>query len=564
MHSNTEKHLTGIDQFGRVVQPVAGYRENRTVGMFYWFWMGQPMAKDIYDATKIMAMEDGRNILYYKGDNPASPNGQAHWWGEPLLGYYNCNDEWVLERHMEMIGLMGVDFIYFDTTNAVIYPDVFRRLLPIIVKMRKNGFPAPQVAFYTHSRSLDTIRHIYNSVYKPGFCPEAWYMMNGKPFIIGYQTVEEDLEEAALRSDNNYNPEPLSEEILDFFYFKKANWPFDETLADGFPWIEWHYPAPLHDVKPSVMSVSVASHPKVPMSFTLTRGLLNWGRGYDPETQTNVTENSERGTFYQLNWDRAIETDPDIVSLGGWNEWIAYKQLYDNEYMLCDACDLEFSRDIEPMKGGYEDAFYLQSIENIRRYKGEGRGLKAAPAAEINLHTGAGFEKGVRFTVPVSQVPARDALGAAPTVHYKEAAPRNQIKEVTVAHDENYVYFKVECENAITAPEGSNWMNIFIGTGEPGEKGWNSYEFVANRTPGKLETLKADFTGTEADNAEISCEGNTLLAAIERSALGLFGSPFQLYFKVSDGVKNPHDIMDTYLTGRSFPMGRLSLAYKGE
>lgn len=128
------------------------------------------------------------------------------------------------------------------------------------------------------------------------------------------------------------------------------------------------------------MNVTVASHPNVPFSFTLTRGLENWGRGWDPQARVNRPEDVNTGAFFQKQWDWAIENDPALVFVGGWNEWIAYKQLWEGEYMLCDAVDREFSRDIEPMCGGYEDAFYIQLIRNIRRYKGlEGSEKPAGP-----------------------------------------------------------------------------------------------------------------------------------------------------------------------------------------
>lgn len=95
--------------------------------------------------------------------------------------------------------------------------------------------------------------------------------------------------------------------------------------------------------------------------------------------------------------------------VGGWNEWIAYKQLWEGEYMLCDAVDREFSRDIEPMCGGYEDAFYIQLIRNIRRYKGlEGSEKPAgplrleatAPAPHPRDHRGSARRSGTRRPHP--------------------------------------------------------------------------------------------------------------------------------------------------------------------
>jgi hypothetical protein len=34
-----------------------------------------------------------------------------------------------------------------------------------------------------------------------------------------------------------------------------------------------------------------------------------------------------------------------------------------------------------------------------------------------------------------------------------------------------------------------------------------------------------------------------------------------IYFKVTDGIEHPEDIMDTYLSGSAMPMGRLSYLY---
>jgi len=31
-----------------------------------------------------------------------------------------------------------------------------------------------------------------------------------------------------------------------------------------------------------------------------------------------------------------------------------------------------------------------------------------------------------------------------------------------------------------------------------------------------------------------------------------------IYFKIADDIENPYDIMDYYVSGKSFPLGRLS------
>jgi len=63
-------------------------------------------------------------------------------------------------------------------------------------------------------------------------------------------------------------------------------------------------------------------------------------------------------------WERALEIDPPFVFVAGWNEWIAGRfnknaPFYGSgSVTFVDQFDQEFSRDCEPMKGGYRDNNY--------------------------------------------------------------------------------------------------------------------------------------------------------------------------------------------------------------
>ena len=153
----------------------------------------------------------------------------------------------------------------------------------------------------------------------------------------------------------------------------------------------------------------------------MTRGLVNGGRGWKPDLSKNVREDVDKETVFQRQWDQAIKTNPDMISSGGWNEWIAYKQLWDGEYMMCDAVNKEYSRDIEPMNGGYQDAFYIQMIQNIRRYKGIGRQeQKKTGKKTVNIHGNISQWDNVYYSlknIGCDDI-GRNNQGAAPTVHY--------------------------------------------------------------------------------------------------------------------------------------------------
>ncbi|MDR1518322.1 MAG: hypothetical protein LBS52_09625 [Dysgonamonadaceae bacterium] len=565
-------NIVGVDHFGRSFGTVSAFKKGRQVGMFFWPWIGQPYASGIYDTTKIAALPNGIKILTHFDhlDPKISPNGQAHYWGEPLWGYYNSDDEWVIRKQMQMITMAGVDFIFFDTTNALIYSNVFLKVCAVIDEMLKNGWNPPKVVFYTHSCSFQTVRELYATLYQPNRYPDTWYRIDGKPAIIAYTDAADDLREAASRNDNTYKPGTLSAEILDFFHFLKPQWPFDPVYPDGFPWVEWSFPQPLH-TQSQVMNVTVASHPTVPMSFSLTReNWINWGRGWNVTTRQNVAADVDKGTFFQSQWDQAISADPPMISVGGWNEWIAYKQPYDGEYMLCDAANREYSRDIEPMNGGYQDAFYLQLIRNIRRYKGINEPAEQNEAKTIDLSGDLSQWDGVKYVVrnPDEKFMARDTFGGSQTVRYIQAAPENKLQEIRVSYDTQNIYFYLKGKDKFSDYDGSeNWLNLFIGTGAPSAKGWESYEYVVGR---KIDSDKASagkfsggFTTSDAGWAKIVRENDVILLSVPRLAVGLSNAN-KFYFKVAMDVANPSDIMDYYKSGSAMPMGRLSYLYEFE
>ena len=562
-------NLVGVDQFGRSFGTITGFKKDRQVGMFFWPWIGQPYASGIYDATKIAALPNGIKILtdFNSYDESISPNGQAHYWGEPIWGYYNSEDEWVIRKQMQMIAAAGVDFIFFDTTNALIYSNVLLKVCRVIDDMLKNGWNPPKVVFYTHSHSFQTVRDLYRELYQPNRYPDTWYRVDGKPMIIAYTNAEDDLREASSRNDNSYQPGILSADILSFFHFVKPQWPSDPVYPAGFPWIEWSFPQPLH-TQSQVMNVTVASHPMVPMSFSLTRtGWINWGRGWDPTTKQNIAGDVNMGTFFQSQWDRAITADPPMISVGGWNEWIAYKQPYDGEYMLCDAVNKEYSRDIEPMNGGYEDAFYLQLIRNIRRYKGITENIELNEPETIDIEGALSQWEGVKYVVRNSdeEFMSRDSYGGSQTVRYTKPAPANKLLEIKVTYDIENIYFYLKGKEDFTVYDGNeNWLNIFIGTGEPSLKSWESYEYVVGREIGNNEAsigkFNTGFNATNIGKAKFVQARNVIQLSIPRTSIGMSETD-RFYFKMVMNVSGPSDIMNYYQSGSAMPMGRLSYMY---
>jgi len=559
-----QNKLVGVDKLGRSVMSVTTKDNGKQVGCFFWLWIGQPFASGVWDATEILKLENGADILYHQDKPGVSPSGQAHWWGKPIWGYYNSDDKWVLRKQLEMLGSAGVDFIYFDATNMVTYPQCYMPLMEIVEEMISEGNNPPRCAFYTHTRSVWTMRKLYDELYSKGLYENAWYKVDGKPFIIAFSDAQSDMnaEEITLRKRTDYDPGELEPEIRDFFYFRRPQWPCNDTVyPDGFPWVEWIYPQPIHT---DVMNVTVASHPNVPMSFTRTRGLENWGRGWDPEKKINQPDKCYEGSFFQLQWDNAIAAKDKLnfVSVGGWNEWIAYKQLWGGEYMLCDAADMELSRDIEPMEGGYEDNFYLQLIRNVRAFKDSGEPLEEnGVRISCDINSPESFEKGELY-VKIGQKPsARDHYGCTKELRYTAEAARNTLNKIYAANDADKLYFRIDAYDAFAPFSSCDNTCLYLGCGSPALKGYYSYEYVIKRIAKDkmaLYTLDENGAATFVKVLDCAANGKSLTFALELCDIAACD---RVYFKATDSVVMD-DIMKTYTTGSAMPMGRLSYEYK--
>jgi hypothetical protein len=394
----------------------------------------------------------------------------------------------------------------------------------------------------------------------------------------------------------------MEQTIRNFFYFKLSQWPDERAQCnicpdtsvyhpDGFPWIDWQKPQRVYGGNEmSIMSVSPAQHPQLPFSDSYLLGSLNWGRGFTISSRLNDSvastgdnhyrfisgkndsTNVKTGANFQEEWKVALKMDPEIVFVTGWNQWVALKQIIQQgtsseRIGFVDVFNEEYSNDLEPMMGGYNDAFYIQLIQNVRKYKGI-YGVAANPVSKtIDIHGDISQWDNITnvYRNIGSENYGRNSAAFAVT-KYVMPQPDNNLQEIRVTNDEDYIYFYIKAENNISAYASgkTSWMNLFIGTNQVRKQGWESYNYVVNRTPntdGSTSIEKLDSTGTKVANAEYLLTNNILQIKIPKSALGFSDSVFQFYFKVADGVQNEKNIMDYYVTGKSLPPGRLSFSY---
>ncbi|MCQ2432004.1 MAG: hypothetical protein MJ175_05295 [Clostridia bacterium] len=433
---NPSASLGGIDSLGRMLptEPIIRPDKSRQVGLFYFLWCGEHGRHRPYDVSKITAANPDAGSAT---DSPFwGGEGTYHHWGEPFYGYYYSDDEWVIRRHMTLFCDAGVDFLFFDTTNAIIYEKNVKIVLRVLQEYHDAGFRIPKVMFYTNTASGQTVEQIYRSVYAPKYCPDTWFCFGGKPVIIAKE-------------------EECSPETQAFFNIKMSQWPNEPDKRGGWPWMDFTRPQRVFenlDGEEEVINVSVAQHPQLRFGDSVLYGeTTNCGRMYHDGANDPSEEAFLGGANFGEQFDRAIETDPPVVLVTGWNEWIAgrWPGIPERPIMFVDCADAHYSRDLEMMRGGYFDNYYLQFISCIRRYKGQ-----EAADTHICRHVPGGDFR-------------RDNDGY--DKHYKNDTGRNPLASLYAEKVGDELIVRIKSHKPLEADRSGCFMQAFItGKGECG------------------------------------------------------------------------------------------------
>jgi hypothetical protein len=275
--------------------------------------------------------------------------------------------------------------------------------------------------------------------------------------------------------------------------------------------------------------------------------------------------------LYGLNvreqWERALQEDPRVVFVTGWNEWIAGRF---DEFLsvktppiFVDQFDHEHSRDIEPMRGGHGDNYYYQLINYVRRYKGVPAIASVSPQAiAIDGRFDDWRSVTPEFTDTVGDPVERDHAGWGEAGPYVNHTGRNDIVEAKVSFDQQQVYFYVRTREPLSPCTDPNWMWLLIDSDTNAATGWLGYEVLVNGTniAAEATTLQRNVGGRNEwaqplpINRRIS--GNELELAVPRAVLGDPQSPLRFDFKWIDNSLSSGEASDFTLNGDAAPNDR--------
>ena len=590
-YAATVNSVVATDALGRSFGESSVYASDKDVGVFYSVWHSDHVGNNgILDITKLQ--EENPDDLWDVSVN----TNFAHYWGEPLYGYYASDDPWVIERHLELFTMAGIDYLALDLTNISYYERNCRALFDKILEFQAQGWDVPQVMGlfsgcpYRGQVDIDKLNGFYNTFYKDSKYDSVWYRKGAKnkPLI-------------AIDMENEFKE--LSFELQNYFCFRNLMWPWSEYGTEQYrdmAWIDWCKEQQIFDVENlGMMSVSVAQHSdnvdprmsnSVDPSLKPLKYNYNRGRGwtyYENEYSadyanycntygTNNLELAHQGTNLQFCWDNAHESR-DLLSevlVTGWNEWIAFKNDYgDGTAAFVDLCDMEFSRDLEMMKDGYGDNFYLQNMLNTRKFKNTAetiyRSSKMTPNSLFEAWEGARTYLDI-----VGDALERDWYDATRSEanRLKNNTNRNDIEKVTITDDGEYLYIQVTTVGDIVVEEDkTNNLNILLSIQGANDAKWEGYDYIVNRTPTTLGGVTTALEKVAVNNqfewskaADCACylNGKTFAVKIALSDLGISkGEKFTIDFKVADGISEQGNIIQYYIDGDCAPIGRLNYRY---
>ncbi|WP_020601982.1 hypothetical protein [Spirosoma spitsbergense] len=540
---------------------VGNYKTNKYVGIFYFLLHGQYNDKAIYNISAITKANPS---------NPKfGPEATWHWWGEPEVGYFKADDPWVIRRNLQLLTLAGVDILFFDTTNADPYLSVVNKLCEISIDMRKNGMPTPYICFVTYTRSAQTVTNIYQQLYSQNRYSELWFRWQGKPLILG--KVEE-----------------MTDPIIRNFFAWRYSWAWTNTRNEPHHW-QWLDRTPQNygwDKDPAVaeeIPVAVASHPfdnNIGKSFRQGRaGIIN-RQGTTPQTQ--------QGLYFDEQWKRALDVNPAVVFVTGWNEWVGQrfvnkpeagtktkapnfmgKPLNPGQTFFVDLYNSEYNRDIDPMKGGYTDNYYYQLIANIRHFKGIPPPDKASPPQAITIDGKFDEWTAVRpnFVDPAGDVLHRNWLRADNKVKYVNNTGRNDIRFCRVAHDSKNVYFYAKTVRNLTRSTDKNWMLLFIDADQSAKTGWAGYDFLIDKVIKNNKSTLSRWSGktwVPVTTVSFRYTDSELELSIPVTMIRQTKNRVRIDFHWADNILKMNDITEFFQNGDSAPDRRFNYRYNSE
>lgn len=572
--------LYALSDTGLEVMAPQDAASEKQVGIFYFVWQGTENTQPrIYDNTEILSRMDltGKTSISLSEWQAAGggPKGDFHWWGQPLFGYYDMNDKWVISRHLQMFAQAGIDFIVLDQTNGVRegYIQRITSVYEVAYDLQQQGVRVPKIAIMSYDDGPATVDKLYYYFF---FKHPEWsslhYHWNDHEKPVIFDNIAGYTKTATAQINTEKKLASYDPAVTAAVELRDVSFPHETNHADyngtGLLYLDFHkLPQVIRDKSDggyTFMSISVA---EICGTNCSTANILtetaDRSRNFDGTCNVEWHGQPEAwryGYNFARQFDHALKRDPDMIFITGWNEWIAQLQVRaDGSISLIDNADINNSRDIEPMSGGYGDNYYLQMCRYISQFKYGTVAL--APAGEATVDLTADSEAwlaagAVSYDDPTGDGVARDHQAAAvSSIRYTTPAADNDITCLYVAADADATYLRVETAEAVKEAEKAGNLVLLIKTGDK--------TYAVNRAGGTATTCPVEelVDGNWKAVGEATCrtEGDRFSVAVSAE---LIPNRDTLYIKWADGIVDPADRMAFYTCPESAPYGGMFWAFR--
>jgi hypothetical protein len=373
--------------------------------------------------------------------------------------------------------------------------------------------------------------------------------------------------------------DPLVDRLQSFFTFRTPQPDYfrGPTGPDMWSWLEVFPQHVFHNSRgeKEQMSVGVAQNAVGGRLGSMSESGGARGRSFRNGARDTRPEVVAHGLNFGEQIQQALRADPRVLFFTGWNEWIAGRHAEFNgirePVMFVDQFDQEFSRDIEPMKGGHGDAYYYQLAAAIRRYKG----TSALPPASAgkSIEIAGSFRQWDEVAPGFADDPGdtvhRDHPGYAQHTRYLNRSGRNDIVLAKTTAKDGVRSFYVQTRAPLTPASDPGWMWLLLDVDGDAKTGWEGYDFMINRTPSadgqaRLEKHTEGWSWERVGSVPIRWESGELHLAIPASMITTHVVPGRHFdFKWADHMPESGDIVAWLDAGDTAPNARFAYRVTG-
>ena len=565
---------SGTDDLGRKLPTFdesGPPKPDRCVGMFYSLWhKNLRHMPGNFNMTEYLKTRPG--FMDFTAHPPGGPDFPEFYWAEPLFGYYRSADPWVIRKHLVLLADAGVDYLIFDTTNAQLYDEELAVLLQVGEELQAKGVVVPLFAFFLNYESEWKVESLYKNWYLPGKHDSMWFRWEGKPLML-----------SAMPVDATKFKEPALIPAVQSYFTWRPTWALFESKDAPARWrfMDFHPQRPALGTDGKVEQLCVSKSMGAPLWNNMKNASVSCVPGFEPVYDNQwLSKDAPKGLYFEEQWKVANQIGAPMLMVTGWNEWTAAvwetpdvvflnRKTVAGQGHMVDEFNMEFNRDIEPMKGGYQDNYYWQFVSNMRRYKGMAAPSKPSPPKTIALDQPAHWAD----VLPVyrdanGDVANRSCDATVPGIRYEDASTCNDLVLAQVARDEQSLFFHISTAAAMTPATDQEWMMLYIDADANPATGWQGYDCLVNRTREgntcSLERCTANTKSWEKTAmVPLFCGVDQLSLSIPRDALGVGAAVGKLKFdfKWVDHIPVSDDVMDFYRKGDAAPGARFNFRF---